>query len=151
MNLRRVVTDPLIALGPKNRLVLAALNLRCRKHGATLRREGDVLLLSRGTQVMRLALGHFVYAPTMAARFDTYFTPLVPEVIGELCVLDYSRPRAHQYASTGLVFELASFPEEEEALEAYFRYYTPQPGDLVFDIGAHCGVSTHRLSQFVGP
>jgi FkbM family methyltransferase len=54
------------------------------------------------------------------------------------------------YARSGLQFQLASFPEEDETIEDYFHWYVPSLGDIVFDIGAHCGVSTFHLSRLVG-
>ena len=51
-----------------------------------------------------------------------------------------------------LEFLLPSIAKEEEAVESYFHWYSPKPGDLVFDLGAHAGVSTYAcLSQAVGP
>jgi FkbM family methyltransferase len=65
--------------------------------------------------------------------------------------VDYSYPHLQQYSKGNLEFELASFPEEEEAIDSYFRWYRPKPGDTVFDMGAYCGVSAYHLSKFVGP
>jgi len=53
--------------------------------------------------------------------------------------------------SNGLEFEIPSMPEEAESAEAYFHYYKPKSGDLVFDIGAYCGTFTRELSLAVGP
>ena len=101
---------------------------------------------------MRLALKHFVYAPDMAERFDLYFSPLVPTEIDGVSVLDYSRPGILQtYRKSGLQFEMSSFPEEDEAIESYFHWYTAQTGDTIFDVGAHCGVSSYHFSKLVGP
>jgi hypothetical protein len=56
----------------------------------------------------------------MAERFELYFDPLVPRKQDGLMILDYSRPGTVQrYAKSGLDFEMASFPEEEEAIEEY--------------------------------
>ncbi len=55
------------------------------------------------------------------------------------------------YKTLGVQFELAAFPEEDEALEGYFRLVPATAGDCVFDIGAHCGVSTYAFSKLVGP
>ncbi len=98
---------------------------------------------------MRLSLKHFIYVPGLSEQFDTYFKPVMPRKDGELWVVDYSKPTLHRYRS-GLEFELASWPEEEEAIEAYFRWQRPGLGETVFDIGAHCGVSTYALSKVVG-
>jgi FkbM family methyltransferase len=100
---------------------------------------------------MVLGLRHLIYAGKMAESFKIYFSPLVPQEREGLQVLDYSQPgNLQRYAKSGLEFEMASFPEEEEAIEEYFRWYRPKAGDTVFDIGAHCGVSTYHLSKLVG-
>ncbi|HEY5328712.1 MAG TPA: FkbM family methyltransferase [Acidobacteriaceae bacterium] len=132
----------------------AAFNLcrACLEQGGTIEHKGSEIWLRKGTRVMVLNLRHFVYALDMTERFDLYFSPLVPEQRDGLQVLDYSKPgRLQTYASSGLQFEMASFPEEEEAIEEYFRWYRPKAGDVVFDMGAHCGVSTYHLSKLVGP
>ncbi len=45
---------------------------------------------------------------------------------------------------------MASFPEDESTIQDYFAWYTPRPGDTVFDVGAHCGFSTYHFSKLVG-
>ncbi|MFZ0631688.1 MAG: FkbM family methyltransferase [Acidobacteriaceae bacterium] len=100
---------------------------------------------------MILPFHHLIYCTTLAERFELHFKPLVPRQEDGLLILDFSQPRTvHRYANSGLEFEMTSFPEEEEAIEEYFRWYRPQPGDLVYDVGANCGVSTYVLSKLVG-
>jgi FkbM family methyltransferase len=123
----------------------------CLKRGVTIESRDSVIWLRKDARVMILSPQHFVYSVSMAERFELYFDPLVPREQDGLMILDYSRPGTVQrYAKSGLDFEMASFPEEEEAIEEYFRWYRPKSGDLVFDMGAHCGVSTYRLSKLVG-
>lgn len=123
----------------------------CLAFDAVLEEVEGQLRLRKGSQAMLLSTKHAMYAPFLAAHFDMYFSPLVPTRVDGLNVLDYSRPGVLQtYKASGLQFEMASFPEEEDAIEEYFRYYRPKPGDLVFDIGAHCGVSTYWFSKLVG-
>jgi FkbM family methyltransferase len=86
----------------------------------------------------------------MATNFDTYFSQVSSEQEGPNQVVDYSAPKLQRYAN-GLVFEIASMPEEIEAIESYFRWYQPKAGDTVFDMGAYCGVSTYFFSNYVGP
>ncbi len=151
-NLKRIATSTLIALGPGNPVVRYLIARKCRQFGVQLIQQSFYLALRKGHREMRLATRHFVYAPDMAERFDIYFSPLVPTKIDGRLVLDYSRPGILQtYVRSGLQFELASFPEEDEAIESYFHWYRPEAGDTVFDVGAHCGVSTYHFSKLVGP
>lgn len=71
----------------------------------------------------------------MAANFETYFSQINSEQQGSQRVVDYSGLKLQTYAN-GLAFEIASMPEESEALESSFRWYRPQAGDRVFDTGA---------------
>lgn len=150
MSLRHTLTSLAIRLGPENPLVGWMTRRRCRQHGAELVRRGNILELNNNGRIMRLSLRHFVYAPDLSQHFERYFAPLIPEMRDGVSLLDYSSPRLQTYARSGLQFELASFPEEESAIEGYFHWYLPKPGDTVFDIGAHCGVSTYHFSKLVG-
>ncbi len=150
MSLHRLLTKLVIHLGPGNPLVEFLLRRRCTEHGVELILRGETLDLRKDNRVMRLSRRHFVYAPDMAHRFETYFSPLVPSENNGVSTLDYSAPRLQTYRKSGLQFELASFPEEDDAIEGYFRWYRPQSGDTIFDIGAHCGVSTYHFSKLVG-
>jgi FkbM family methyltransferase len=148
--LRYQLTKAAIALGPSNPLVHFLLQQQCQKHQCELVDAGSVLRIQKGNRAILLSNIHFVYAPDIAERFDLYFETVVPVLRDGGLVVDYSRPAVHTYKSSGLPFELAAFPEEQEAVEGYFHWYRPQPGDRVFDIGAHCGVSTYHLSKLVG-
>ena len=150
-DLKRRLTTSLIHAGPNNPLAMAIVNLRCRQFGASLARGDSNIRRRKEKQEIRLAPEHFAYAPDIAKNFEINFSPLVPGRDGDLKVLDFSKPGTLQtYADSGLQFEMVSLPEEASAIEDYFRWYTPVPGDLVFDIGAHCGVSTYHFSKLVG-
>ncbi len=125
---------------------------RVERAGASLRYAEGVFRLQKDNRVMLLQRRHFIYVADLAEDFDTYFSPIVPLEEDGLLVVDYSRPGILQtYRSSGLQFEMPSFPEQEEAIDEYFRWYRPKPGDTVFDMGAHCGVSTCLLAGMVGP
>jgi FkbM family methyltransferase len=140
-----------IKLGPQNPLVRSMLARSCRAHGASLIVSKNSVNIVKGDRVMKIATWHFAYAPDMASHFDVYFNAVVAVPGPEGLVVDYSRPGVHRYASSGLEFELSAFPEEEEVITEYFQWYRPSAGDRVFDLGAHCGVSTYYLAQSVGP
>src|SRR4051794_12429018 len=151
MNISRQLKRFVIRAGSGNLLIRFMLRRQCRKAHCRLRFPSDAIEIMKDTRVMRIAKKHFVYAPDMAERFEMYFSPVVPKERDGEQVVDYSTPRIQVYKSNGLQFELASFPEEDEAIEAYFHWYRPKQGDQVFDIGAHCGVSTYHFSKLVSP
>lgn len=150
MSLHYLLTKLIIRLGPRSPLVRGLVRQRCRAHGAAVAFHDGVIELRKEDRAMLLSERHFIYAPDMAQRFGSYFSPVVSHPANGLSVVDYSKPGLQTYKKSGLQFELASFPEEDEAIEGYFRWYKPQPGDTVFDIGAHCGVSTYHFSKLVG-
>jgi methyltransferase, FkbM family len=104
----------------------------------------------KGDRVIRISPRNWVYAPSLASSFDAYFGQVEPTPHGSSLVVDYSVPRLQKYVSTGLEFEINSIPEEDSAIEDYFHWYRPREGDVVFDIGAYCGVSTYFFSKCVG-
>jgi FkbM family methyltransferase len=149
--LRSAVTTTMIRLGSRNAIGLVPVALKCRLLGATLTNEGEFLSLRRGNHEMWLAHRHFIYAPYLSSNFDVFFAPLVPFESNGRSVVDFSRSGNLQtYAKSGLQFEMASFPETEEAIEGYFRWHAPKSGDTIFDVGAHCGVSSYLFSKMVG-
>ena len=145
-----LLTKLIIELGPTNPLVRMLIRRRCGRHGVEATFKSDVLELRKDNRAMLISQRHFVYAPELSHRFDIYFSPVVGRLVGGIVTVDYSKPGLQTYQESGLQFELASFPEEHDAIEGYFRWYTPQLGDTVYDIGAHCGVSTYRFSKLVG-
>jgi FkbM family methyltransferase len=123
----------------------------CLKHGVWLSFPGDHIDVSKGKRTIRISSQHFPYAIDMARSFEDYFGTVAPVAENGRLVVDYSKPRVHRYAASGLEFELSSFAEEASAIEGYFRWYKPKPGEIVFDLGAYCGVSSYYFSQAVGP
>jgi FkbM family methyltransferase len=135
--------------GPDNVVLQLALRALCR--GVNLRFSKNQIDIIRGKKILRIASRHFPYAIDMARYFDHYFNQVFSRSENDSAVVDYSQPRVHRYSKSGLEFEFSSLVEEIDAIEEYFHWYRPQPGDTVFDIGAYCGASAHFLSTLVGP
>ena len=139
-----------IALGPGNPLVQALSRRRCAPFGVTLRFSPSAVDLVKDVRVIRISPKNWLYAPSIAQSFDSYFGQVEPTPEGTFLVVDYSGPRLQKYRSSGLEFEINSFPEEDSAIDDYFHWYRPTEGDVVFDLGAYCGVSTYTFSKSVG-
>lgn len=144
--MRRRLTQWAERTGPNNPLTRLMLRRRC--HPSQLSFGKGVIDIRSMGRIIRIAKKHFLYATDISRSFDIYFSQVRSEQIGEDCVVDYSGPRLHQYAN-GLEFEIASIPEELEAIDSYFRGWRPDRNDTIFDIGAYCGVSAYYFSQAV--
>lgn len=127
-----------------------AMSAACARHGTRLSFYQDCIDVSKDNRTIRIAMQHFPFALDMSRSFENYFGQVVPVAAEGRSVVDYSRPQLHRYTASGLEFELSSFAEEMAAIESYFRWYRPKPGDIVFDLGAYCGVSSYYFSQMVG-
>lgn len=143
----RKLLYPLIKHEPALRMLATCA---CLSNKTWLRKDGDTYLLQRGNRQIRISRQHLLYSMDTSKHFDEYFSEVPPEQKNGKLEVDYSKPRLHTLAN-GLQFELSSMPEQTSALDAYFRFHRPKPGDLVFDIGAYCGVFTRELSHIVGP
>jgi FkbM family methyltransferase len=143
---RRAASALAIKAGPNNPMVRAMMRARCRP--LVLNFERDHVDVSKDGRTIRLAAKHFPYAHDMVEHFDLYFNQVVPEKGGAGLLVDFSGPKLQRYKN-GLEFELSSFPEEFEAIGEYFHWYNAKPDDLIFDIGAYCGVTAYHLSRRV--
>ncbi len=130
-----------------SQLLRVALPLYARRQHARLDYRDDTIAVVRDGRSVVIPQRHAVYAPDLIANFDAYWN----SVRDENGTIDFSSPRLFQYRDSGLEFWLPSFPEESSALASYFRDGYPHEGDVVFDVGAHCGVSAYHFSKRVGP
>jgi FkbM family methyltransferase len=135
-------------LKPDQWFTQAVVKAYGRARGVAVRFEGNTISFERGKERIRIASSNFPFAQDMIVHFDSFYKVVRPDANGEV---DYSRPRVHRYMKSGIEFHLPSIAEEEEAIDSYFRLYRPKAGDVVFDLGAHAGVSTYFLAQAVGP
>jgi FkbM family methyltransferase len=124
-----------------------ALPVYARRHNARLAYRDGVIAVSRDNRTVLIPQRHAVYAPDVILNFDAYWA----SVRDSHGTIDFSSPAVFEYRDSGLKFWMPSFPEESSALQSYFRDGYPRAGDVVFDIGAHCGVSAYHFAQRVGP
>ena len=150
MTARHRINSFIIEHGTSTFLSRWLIRLRCWRFGVGVSFGEKFIDLICGEYCIRIAESHAVYARDIARRFEFNFTPIVPTLIDGRLTADYSKPALQTYRRYLREFYLSSFPEEEGAIEAYSRWYNPKPGDTVFDIGAHCGVSTYHFSKWVG-
>jgi FkbM family methyltransferase len=75
-----------------------------------------------------------------AEGFEKFYSSLVPDN----GVLDFTEPRLHTYRD-GKQFKLCGLPEEADVIAEYMEICGE--GELAFDLGAYCGVSTYHLAK----
>jgi FkbM family methyltransferase len=149
MNMLQGIKDRLVALGVHHPAVKFALKLHARRRGFRLAFTGSAISLAYGKSKMLLDQRQFTLVPSMIESYADFFRWIEPEVVEGCDVLDFSVPRLHSYRGGGMSFYFPGIPEDD-SIEAYTHWCTPQPGDLVFDVGAHAGFTTYSLSRMVG-
>lgn len=140
----------LVKLGPDSKLVQTALRRHARKHGYQVVFTGSKIEIDKQDRRVMLSKATFVQVPVLLECFELFFDSFEPRSEDGLRVLDFSTPARHRYRKDGVEFYFPSLPEED-AMDAYTESYMPQPGDVVWDAGAHAGATSYRLAQMVGP
>lgn len=144
------VKDWLVGLGPDSQLVKMALALHARRQGAQLRFEDGRIGIRKGRRQMFLNQHQFNLVPIMLEDYDHFFEWIATTAREGYGTLDFSGPAFQTYSQLGVGFHFPGIPEDY-SMHAYTHWYKPQPGDLVFDVGAHAGMTTYFLSKMVGP
>jgi FkbM family methyltransferase len=140
----------LLEAGPRNGLLLQAFRLQAAMSGIWMQVEDGRISLTRGRRRIVLGARDAISVPFAVHEWGRFFETLEGEVQGGKTVLDFSEPGLHRYRKLGLSFYAPSLAEDD-SMEAYTASYRPQPGDVVWDVGAHIGTSAYRLAKMVGP
>jgi hypothetical protein len=140
----------LMELGFDNAAVKLWLHFQAAMRGCKLQRGPYAWDLTKDARVIRIGRRQFASVGHLASHFDALFETLVASKTGRHVLLDFSRIHMHTYRASGVTFELAQWPEPEVTIESYFSWYQPRSSDLVFDLGAGCGVLTYILSGVTG-
>jgi len=144
------VKDWLVGLGPDNALVKVALSLHARRQGVHLDFERGRIGIRKGHRRMLLKKHQFTLVPIMLEDYDHFFGWITATAREGYDTLDFSEPAFQSYSQLGIGFHFPGIPEDY-SLDAYTHWYKPRPSDLVFDVGAHAGMTTYFLSKMVGP
>jgi FkbM family methyltransferase len=136
--------------GANSVVLLQAFRLQAALHGFSMRVADGRISLSRGSRTIVLGARDVISVPFAVHEWDRYFDTLEGSVLGDRTVLDFSQPALHRYRKHGLSFHAPSMAEDD-SIEAYTAGYKPRAGDVVWDVGAHAGLTTYFLAQMVGP
>jgi len=140
----------LLRSGPNSYALHLAFQLQAAIHGVSMRVSNDRISLTRGPRKVVLGLRDVISVPFVVHEWEQFFDTLEGSVHDGRRVLDFSEPGLHHYRKRGLSFYAPSLAEDD-SMEAYTAAYTPQPGDVVWDVGAHAGMTSYFLAQMVGP
>jgi hypothetical protein len=140
----------LLQAGPDTFAVRQAFRLQAALHGVLMRETPERIFLRgrRGEVILRRS--DMISVPFVVHEWDLFFNTLEGEQRNGKVVLDFSQPALHRYRQSGLSFYAPSIAEDD-CMDAYTASYLPRPGDVVWDVGAHAGMSAYFLAQMVGP
>ena len=145
------IKDYLVGLGPDNWLTQTALSFYGRRAGMTIGfSDRSRIWLGKGDRRLALSRRDLTFVPIMMECFDVFFDSIQSTISDGKETLDFSQPAFQTYKRSGMGFFFPSIPEEDP-LDQYTYWHTPQPGDIVWDAGAYCGATTCLLAAMVGP
>jgi FkbM family methyltransferase len=150
MMLLNRVRQRLLQAGPESLPLRVAFRMQAAVHGVSMRASGDRISLVRGGCEINLNPAHMMFVPFAVRSWEMLFETLEGWPSGGRKVLDFSSPGLHQYRKSGLSFYFPAFAEDD-CMDAYTAAYRPKPGDVVWDGGAHAGMTACLLAQMVGP
>jgi FkbM family methyltransferase len=142
--------DRLLRAGPNSFVLLQVFRLQAAVHGVSMRVSDGRISLLHGRRKIILGARDVISVPFAIHEWDQFFDTIEGTVLDGRTVLDFSEPALHRYRKHGLSFYAPSLAEDD-SMEAYTAGYSPQPGDVVWDVGAHAGMTAYFLSQMVGP
>jgi len=140
----------LLRAGPNSFVLLQAFRLQAAVHGVSMRVSDGRISLTRGQRRTILGMRDVISVPFAVHQWDLFFDTLEGTVRDGRMVLDFSEPALHRYRKHGLSFYAPSIAEDD-CMDAYTASYLPKPGDVVWDVGAHAGLTAYFLAQMVGP
>jgi FkbM family methyltransferase len=136
--------------GPNSPVLRQAFRLQAAVNGVRMHVADGVISLTRGRRRIVLGKRDVISVPFAVHEWDRFFDTLVGDVSGGMTVLDFSQPGLHRYRKHGVSLYAPSLAEDD-SMDAYTASYRPQPGDVVWDVGAHAGMTAYFLAQMVGP
>jgi FkbM family methyltransferase len=140
----------LLKAGSDSFILLEAFRLQAAAHGVWMRLSNGEISLMRGRRKVILSARDAMSVPFVVHMWDLFFDTLEGETREGRTVLDFSRPGLHRYRRSGLSFYVPALAEDD-CMDAYTDCYFPQPGDVVWDVGAYAGMTTYFFAQMVGP
>ena len=147
----QALKDYLVGLGPDNRLTQIALSLHARRLGFKVDfSDSTRIWLEKDNRRLALARRDLTFVPIMMECMNVFFDSIQSTVVNGQETLDFCKPAFHTYKRNGIGFFFPSIPEEDP-LDQYTYWHTPQLGDIVWDAGAYCGATTCLLASIVGP
>jgi FkbM family methyltransferase len=151
MKIRTVATQLLRKVGLYHAVACARYALFAKQHGMIFKSSGGVLTIDNGNRRVCLSAADPAYAHSIIMYFDYYYSGVRPVIVDGISVVDYSSPRLHRLAKSGLEFTFPSLAETEEVIDVNVGALKLRPCDAVFDLGAYAGATTYFLAKAVGP
>jgi FkbM family methyltransferase len=150
MTILNGVKHRLLQAGPESLMLRTAFQLQAAARGFSMHVASHGISLVRGRHEMMLNRKQLIFVPFAIHSWETWFETIETRPCRGRALLDFSTPALHRYRKSGLSFYFPSFAEDD-CMDAYTAAYRPQPGDVVWDVGAHAGMTSCLLAQMVGP
>ena len=121
-----------------------------RSKGIEVLEEPKRVIIRKGNRQIILSREQGLFGFDVIPMFDNYMKDYLPEKNNGFLEIDFSQPKKHFLNFLNASLWIPSWTEGSWPLKGYLEKYMPQEGDIVFDCGAFCGITTFALSKLVG-
>jgi FkbM family methyltransferase len=116
--------------------------------------KGHTVTLSKNNKILKMHFEElydiFLYVAGFEIRLKNSELVVLPKKFHNIEAYDFSKPNLHILRQTRVPMYIYPSTEGEGPNYGYLSDYIPKKGDVVFDCGAYCGVSTYFFSKLVG-
>jgi len=117
--------------------------------GIQVTRTGDSVFCLSDRKGRRMFINekHAIYLTHFVKYFDFNFNGVVPDEKNEV---HYEKAGWHTPRQWGRPLYFTSFAESEEVMSLYLNHGEVGAGDIIFDLGAYCGLTALGFAERIG-
>lgn len=121
------------------------------RRGLSLDLHDSFMEVVKKDKVVRISRKHAIYLNDIFKSFNYYHEAVMPIIINDLSIVDYSGPRYHDVVGFDLLpIMFPSFAEPMATTLQYLSFAGLCPGMTAIDLGAYSGLTSIVFSQEVG-
>lgn len=116
-----------------------------------MKKNEKVIEIENNGRIIRIAAHHADHEPFIRQQFEFYWNAVEPTLGKGLDLIEDFSYSHKQRLPDGREWIFTGMPETPAEIQLYLDTLDLQPGDVVLDAGAYCGLVAATMADLVGP